>query len=225
MVNAATRFLALCALAVGLPGSLIWRSAVGQQETCLPRDDINCVGPNEQALRVRWRNVASRRGDTLLIRLKGRAPLTFVDVPGPGDAERHYSFMGVLEPLDLILVDDRGYESHTHWLIRPANGRRQALECFPVLSPGGTYAFCGYGVLDEGGPQAYVAVYAVDGDTLVRQWSQDLGENEPINPRWVSDHSFEFTTRSVRGYGGEDPACTNRVVRDAGVWRLARCKP
>ncbi len=224
MLNPSLRCLVVCALAVGPASSLTPGSAVSQQAMCLPRDDFSCVRRNEQALRIRWPGVASRIGDTLLIHLKTGAALPFVDIEGPGDAERNYGFMGVLEPLDLILIDDRGYESHTHWLIHPANGRRQELECFPVMSPDGAYALCGYGMLDEGGPQAYVAVYRVAGDSLVREWSYDLGENEPINPRWLPDRSVEFPTRSVRGYGGEDPACMNRIYRKDGAWRITRCR-
>jgi hypothetical protein len=109
-------------------------------------------------------------------------------------------------------------------LIHVPTGRQQEIECFPVPSPDAESAFCGYGENGELGARAYVAMYRIGGSTLVLQWSHDLGEDEPSSVRWVDNRSVEFTTRSVRGHGGADPRCINRILRNSAGWQLVRCR-
>jgi hypothetical protein len=172
------------------------RPLAGQDPLCSPYDDVTCFRTGEQAELSRLGPAVRREADTLWVRTGGRAR-TFVDNPGPGDGLRMWALRRSAAPSGIIVVDEIDYMGHSHHVMWMGSGREQTVECWPFFSPDGRLAFCGFGVTDEGGSRAYVAIYSVGPGHLEQLTRVDLGENEPIGPSWHDSTTVTFTTRPI----------------------------
>lgn len=186
------RAAVLAILAIILLQSLV----LGQDPPCQPYDDVTCFRTGEQAELSRLRPAVRRHADTLWVQTGDRAR-AFVDKPGPGDGLQLWALRGSAAPPGIIVVDEIQYSGHSHHVLWVGSEREQKLECWPFFSPDGHLAFCAFGVTDEGGSRAYVAIYSVQPGHLEQLTRIDLGKHEPIRPKWHDSTRVTFTTRPI----------------------------
>jgi hypothetical protein len=204
----------LTILAVVLPQ----RFLAGQDPLCQPYDYPTCFRTGEQAELSRLQPAVRREADTLWVRTGGRTT-AFVDSPGPGDGLHMWALRHSAAPPGIVVVDELQYLGHSHHVIWIDSGRKQEVECWPFFSPDGRLAFCGFGVTDEGGSRAYVAIYSAGPNHLEQLTRVDLGENQPILPTWLDSTTVTFSTRRI--YDTRSPSrrrCVLARVEDR--WQL-----
>jgi hypothetical protein len=178
--------------------------------------------------------VATRSGDTIVLRLTNVGAAKRVDDAREGDAYRRYYYAGRFggdngTPAFHIL-DVRNNEGGAIELINAATGDSLLLRGVPLLSPDGA-RFAAVEEPDACELASQLEVWRVTGDKPVRELViQPFDCNSgagwgPSNVAWRSRDTITLVRNrlpsdSARRAGGEHDSAPALLVRDAGAWVL-----
>jgi hypothetical protein len=118
--------------------------------------------------------MARRDGERLLIRLTGGETLALTNAPDSADvAGASYSYVGHLQPIAHHLIEVQYYEGRSFLLINQRTGRRTVIAGQPSISPDSLRIVTTSVDLEAGYDPTEIAVWRVDGDSLVLEWRLD----------------------------------------------------
>jgi hypothetical protein len=197
-----------------------------------------CVDTAEAAAMRCARGVATRSGDTIIIRLTNVGAAKRVDNPAEGDAYRRYYYAGRFggdngTPAFHIL-DVRNYEGGAIELINAATGDSLVVRGVPILSPDGA-RFVALEEPDACELATQLDVWRVTGDKPVREYTlqpfdctSDQGWG-PSDVTWRARDTLSFLRNtlpadSVRRMNDERDTTRALLVRVAGAWMLDTSK-
>ena len=178
--------------------------------------------------------VASRSGDTVIIRLSNVGAAKRVDDPAEGDAYRRYYYAGRFggdngTPAFHIL-DVRNTSGGAIELINAATGDSLLVHGIPLLSPDGS-RFAAVEEPDACELPTQLEVWRVSGDKPVLEYSLDAFDCMkstgwgPSEPAWRSRDTLTLLRAflpadSIRRQNGERDTTRALLVRRAGAWVL-----
>lgn len=178
--------------------------------------------------------VATRSGDTIILRLTNVGAAKRVDHPAEGDGYRRYHYAGRFggdngTPAFHIL-DVRNYEGGAIELINAATGDSLLLRGVPLLSPDGA-RFAAVGEPDACELATQLEIWRVTGDKPVREYDIQPFDCDastgwgPSNVTWRSRDTIALVRNrlpadSVRRASGERITSPALLVRDGGTWAL-----
>jgi hypothetical protein len=178
--------------------------------------------------------VASRSGDTVILRLTNVGAAKRVDNPAEGDAYRRYYYAGRFggdngTPAFHIL-DVRNYEGGAIELINAATGDSLLIRGVPLLSPDGA-RFAAVEEPDACELASQLEIWRVTGDKPVREFAVQPFDCEtstgwgPANVTWRARDTISLVRNrlprdSTRRASGERDGTPALLVRSAGNWVL-----
>jgi hypothetical protein len=178
--------------------------------------------------------VATRSGDTIILRLSNVGAAKRVDNPEEGDSYRRYYYAGRFggdngTPAFHIL-DVRNYEGGAIELINAATGDSLLLRGVPLLSPDGA-RFAAVEEPDACELASQLEIWRVTGDQPTRELSLqpfDCNANTgwgPSHVQWRSRDTIALVRNrlpadSTRRANGEREGSPALLVRRAGTWML-----
>jgi hypothetical protein len=178
--------------------------------------------------------VATRSGDTIILRLSTVGAAKRVDNPQEGDGYRRYYYAGRFggdngTPAFHIL-DVRNYEGGAIELINAATGDSLFLRGVPILSPDGA-RFAAVEEPDACELASQLEIWRVTGDQPVRELSLQPFDCDastgwgPSDVQWRSRDTITLMRNrlpadSLRRANGERDATPALLVRSAGAWAL-----
>jgi hypothetical protein len=193
-----------------------------------------CTDTAEAAAMHCAEGVASRSGDTVILRLTNVGAAKRVDNPVEGDAYRRYYYAGRFggdngTPAFHIL-DVRNYEGGAIELINAATGDSLLIRGVPLLSPDGA-RFAAVEEPDACELASQLEIWRVTGDKPVREYSIqpfDCNTNVGWGPSSVSWRASDtislvrsrLPADSLRRANGERDGTRALLVRSAGTWTL-----
>jgi hypothetical protein len=193
-----------------------------------------CTDTSESAAMRCAQGVATRSGDTIILRLTNVGAAKRVDNPAEGDGYRRYYYAGRFggdngTPAFHIL-DVRNYEGGAIELINAATGDSLVVRGVPLLSPDGA-RFAAVEEPDACELASQLDIWRVTGDKPVREFvirPFDCNANVgwgPSDVKWRSRDTISLTRSrlpadSGRRANGERDMTPALLVRDAGTWVL-----
>jgi hypothetical protein len=193
-----------------------------------------CTDSTEEAALRCAEGVATRSGDTIILRLSNVGAAKRVDNPEEGDAYRRYYYAGRFggdngTPAFHIL-DVRNYEGGAIELINGATGDSLLVRGVPLLSPDGA-RFAAVEEPDACDLASQLEIWRVTGDRPVRELLLqpfDCGNSTGWGPsavQWRSRDTITLVrsrlpTDSARRHNGERDGTPALLVRSAGAWTL-----
>ena len=193
-----------------------------------------CTDTSEAAAMRCAQGVATRSGDTVIIRLSNVGAAKRVDNPSEGDSYRRYYYAGRFggdngTPAFHIL-DVRNYEGGAIELINAATGDSLLLRGVPLLSPDGA-RFAAVEEPDACELASQLEIWRVTGDQPIRELSlQPFDCNAssgwgPSDVRWRARDTIALVRNrlpadSTRRANGERDTSLALLVRNAGTWVL-----
>jgi hypothetical protein len=193
-----------------------------------------CTDTAEAAAMRCAQGVASRSGDTVILRLTNVGAAKRVDNPAEGDAYRRYYYAGRFggdngTPAFHIL-DVRNYEGGAIELINAATGDSLLIRGVPLLSPDGA-RFAAVEEPDACELASQLEIWRVTGDKPVREFAVqpfDCDTNVgwgPADVKWRARDTISLVrsrlpTDSTRRANGEHDGTPALLVRSAGNWVL-----
>jgi hypothetical protein len=193
-----------------------------------------CTDTAEAAAMRCAEGVATRSGDTIILRLSTVGATKRVDNPGEGDGYRRYYYAGRFggdngTPAFHIL-DVRNYEGGAIELINAATGDSLLLRGVPLLSPDGA-RFAAVEEPDACELASQLEIWRVTGDQPARELSLqpfDCDANTgwgPSDVQWRARDTIALVRNrlpadSTRRANGERDASPALLVRSAGAWVL-----
>jgi hypothetical protein len=193
-----------------------------------------CTDTSEAAAMRCAQGVATRSGDTVIIRLSNVGAAKRVDNPAEGDAYRRYYYAGRFggdngTPAFHIL-DVRNYEGGAIELINAATGDSLFIRGVPLLSPDGA-RFAAVEEPDACELASQLEIWRVTGDKPVRElvlhpFDCDAATGwGPSAVKWrtsdtISLQRDRLPTDSARRAKGERDSSPALLVRSAGTWVL-----
>ena len=193
-----------------------------------------CTDTTEAAAMRCADGVATRSGDTIILRLTNVGAAKRVDNPAEGDGYRRYYYAGRFggdngTPAFHIL-DVRNYEGGAIELINAATGDSLFLRGVPLLSPDGA-RFAAVEEPDACELATQLEIWRVTGDKPVREYNIQPFDCDASTGWGASDVTWRsrdtialvrnrLPTDSVRRANGEHITSPALLVRDAGTWVL-----
>jgi hypothetical protein len=193
-----------------------------------------CTDTAEAAAMRCAQGVATRSGDTVVLRLTNVGAAKRVDNPAEGDAYRRYYYAGRFggdngTPAFHIL-DVRNYEGGAIELINAATGDSLLIRGVPLLSPDGT-RFAAVEEPDACELASQLEIWRVTGDKPVRELVTRPFDCEtgigwgPSAVKWrtgdtISLQRDKLPGDSARRANGERDSAPALLVRSAGTWVL-----
>jgi hypothetical protein len=193
-----------------------------------------CTDTAEAAAMRCAEGVATRSGDTIILRLSNVGAAKRVDNPGEGGSYRRYYYAGRFggdngTPAFHIL-DVRNYDGGAIELINAATGDSLLLRGVPVLSPDGA-RFVAVEEPDACELASQLEIWRVTGDQPVRELSLqpfDCNANTgwgPSDVQWRARDTVALVRNrlpadSARRANGERDTSGALLVRSAGTWML-----
>jgi hypothetical protein len=204
-----------------------------------------CTDTAEAAAMRCAEGVATRSGDTIILRLSTVGAAKRVDTPQEGDAYRRYYYAGRFggdngTPAFHIL-DVRNYEGGAIELVNAATGDSLLIRGVPLLSPDGA-RFAAVEEPDACELASQLEIWRVTGDQPVRELSLQPFDCEartgwgPSDVQWRARDTIALVRNrlpadSLRRANGERDGTAALLVRSAGAWVLdttpaaARARP
>jgi hypothetical protein len=193
-----------------------------------------CTDTSEAAAMRCADGVATRSGDTIILRLSTVGAAKRVDTPQEGDAYRRYYYAGRFggdngTPAFHIL-DVRNYEGGAIELVNAATGDSLLVRGVPILSPDGA-RFAAVEEPDACELASQLEIWRVTGDQPIRELSLqpfDCDANAgwgPSDVRWRARDTISLVRNrlpadSLRRANGDRDATPALLVRSAGTWVL-----
>jgi hypothetical protein len=193
-----------------------------------------CTDTAEAAAMRCAEGVASRSGDTVILRLTNVGAAKRVDNPAEGDAYRRYYYAGRFGGDNgtpaFHIIDVRNYDGGAIELINAATGDSLLIRGVPLLSPDGA-RFAAVEEPDACELASQLEVWRVTGDKPVREFAVRPFDCEssvgwgPADVAWRARDTLSLVrnrlpTDSLRRANGERDSSPALLVRSAGTWVL-----
>jgi len=200
-----------------------------RQHICLSIDNSeDCARTIEQRL-LAQPNLPVHRKDpgTLVFDLQSGKHIVLHDSVTEGTDYVGYSYAGYLGPIHAYLVEVQFYEGGSWVLVREPSGQRVGIAGPPTVAPDSVRFVALSSDLVAHYDPTCIEVWSVQSDTIVLEWSLDLGESAwgPTGATWLSNDSIRIATELAPDISEGRAGPPALVVRAKDGWKLAAAPP